>query len=192
MAIETNATEIGSYHLASNPSLYDIARSNNFEFVVTDIDNIKRAYEDTEIANAQEILRFSVDQASVPHFTQDVITIRRGNSAIKYAGVPTFPDGSLVVNDYIGADTKSVLMAWQALSYNVKTERIGSISDYKKDCYLIEYSPDYKQQIRQWVLYGCWVSGISEDNYNMDSTGKRSITATIQYDKAMMILPDEE
>jgi len=191
MAVQTNATNIGSYHLASNPKMYEIARSNNFEFVVTDIDNIPTVYEGTLIPNAQEVLRFSVVQASLPHFTQEVITIRRGNSVIKYAGVPSYDAGSLVVNDYIGADTKSVLMAWQGLSYNVNTEKVGSVTDYKKDCYLIEYTPDYKQ-IRQWLLYGCWISGISEPEYNQESGDKRTITATIQYDKAMMILPDAE
>lgn len=107
MPVQTNATDIGSYRLASNPSVYQPALSNNFEFVVTDIDNLRRAYEGTLIPNAQEVLRFSVDTASVPHFTQDVITIRRGNSVIKFAGVPTFEGGRLVVNDYIGAETDS-------------------------------------------------------------------------------------
>ena len=191
MPVQTNATDIGSYHLASNPSVYQPALSNNFEFIVTDIDNLRRAYEGTLIPNAQEVLRFSVDTVSVPHFTQEPITIRRGNSVIKFAGVPTFESGRLVVNDYIGADTKSVLMAWQSLSYDVKNEKVGSAVNYKKDCYLIEYTPDYRQ-IRQWILYGCWVSGIEEGDFNQSSGDKRTLTATIQYDKAMMLLPDEE
>lgn len=191
MPVQTNATDIGSYRLASNPSVYQPALNNNFEFVVTDIDNLRRAYEGTLIPNAQEVLRFSVDTISVPHFTQEPITIRRGNSVMKFAGVPTFESGRLVVNDYIGADTKSVLMAWQSLSYDVKNEKVGSAVNYKKDCYLIEYTPDYRQ-IRQWILYGCWVSGIEEGDFNQSSGDKRSLTATIQYDKAMMLLPDEE
>lgn len=191
MAVETNATNIGSYHLADNPTLYQPSRSNNFEFVVTDIDNIRRAYEDTPIPNAQEVLRFSVVRAPVPHFTQEAVEIRRGNSVVKFAGAPSFNSGQLVVNDFIGADTKSVLMAWQNLSYNVKTEKVGKAQDYKKNCYLVEYTPDY-EMIRQWILYGCWVSEISEEEYNQESGDKRQITATIQYDKGMMILPEEE
>lgn len=185
----------GTYHLANNQDLYEIQRDNNFEFVVTGIDKLMRASttaDDNEyITNGQEVLRLSVNKASIPNFTQEIITIKRGNSVMKAAGVPTFSEGSLEVNDYIGADTKSVLMAWQKLSYDVKTERVGRMSQYKKDCTLIEYTPDY-QQVRYWNLIGCWVSGISEPEFNMESGSKKTITATIQYDKAYMYMPDDE
>lgn len=183
-------THFGTYHIADNPNMFEIQRSNNFEFVVTDIDGIMRAgMQGTEanavkyIKNAQEVISLSVTQASVPHFTQSYIEVKRGNSTIKYAGTPTFDSGSLVVNDYIGSDTKSVLMAWQNLSYNVKTEKVGLVSEYKKDCYLIEYAPD-GQVVRQWLLHGCWISGLSEPEYNSASNEKREISATIQYDRA--------
>ena len=102
---------------------------------------------------------------------------------MKAAGVPTFNNGTLVVNDFIGADTKAVLMAWQNLSYNVRTEKVGLMTDYKKEAYLIEYTPDY-QQVRKWKLHGCWVSGISEDGYNQESNEKNTISATIEFDWA--------
>ena len=192
---ETNLTQTGAYHLSDNPSLYEVQRSNNFEFIVTGIDNILRVDADANddnayIANASQTLRFSVVSSSIPMFTQDVITIKRGNSVMKGAGVPTFGDGSLVVNDFIGADTKSVLMAWQRLSYDVKTERVGNMADYKKICYLCEYAPNY-QLVRTWKLVGCWVSGLSENDFNMEDGSKQTITATIQYDKAYMELPSE-
>lgn len=190
-----NVSQVGAYHLSDNPALYEVQRSNNFEFVVTGIDNILRVDADegddnAYITNAAQTLRFSVVQASIPMFSQEPISIRRGNSVMKAAGVPTFPDGSLVVNDFIGADTKSALMAWQNLSYNVKTERVGRMSDYKKTCYLCEYTPDY-QLVRTWKMLGCWVSGLQEDDFNMEDGNKKTITATIQYDKAFMELPTE-
>lgn len=192
------AENFGAYHLANNPKMFEPARTNNFRFVVTDLDNILRVgfnAEDTgpgaRIANAQEVLEFSVSKATIPQFTQEEIVIRRGNSVMKAAGLPTFNDGSLVINDYIGADGKSVLMAWQNLSYNVDTQMVGYMGDYKKNCWLIEYDPQYKM-VRQWVLYGCWVSGISQEDFDMENGGKRMITATIKYDYAKMQLPDEE
>lgn len=111
-----NLTQVGAYHLADNPSLYEPQRSNNFTFIVTDIDNILRAGadindDDAYIQNASQILQFSVDESSIPMFNQETITIRRGNSVMKAAGVPTFTDGSITINDFIGADGKSVLMA---------------------------------------------------------------------------------
>lgn len=178
----------GAYVLADNPNLYEIQRKNNFEFVVTDVDGILRAgatgdEATARLTNAQEVLRVSVVSAPIPHYTQTAIEIRRGNSVMKAAGVPTFNNGTLVVNDFIGADTKAVLMAWQNLSYNVRTEKVGLMSDYKKDAYLIEYTPDY-QQVRKWILHGCWVSGISEDAYNQEANEKNTISATIEFDRA--------
>ena len=185
----------GTYHLADNPALYDPMRNNTFEFVVTGLDKLLRvgadgSEENAYITNAQEVLRLSVDSASIPMFTQEVIPVKRGNSTIKFAGTPSFASGSLIVNDWIGADSKSALMAWQNLSYNVKTDRVGNAADYKKDCWLIEYTPDYTKQVRQWQLKGCFISGLSEDAYSMSSDGKKTISATIEYDRAIMSLPD--
>ena len=96
-----------------------------------------------------------------------------------------FSAGSLTVNDYIGADAKSVLMAWQNLSYDVVHDTINSnAAAYKKECMLVEYTPDYKL-IRKWKMYGCWVSKIDEGEFDMNNADKRTITATIQYDKAV-------
>ena len=144
--------QIGTYHLADNPQWYEIQRNNNFEFVVTDIDGILRAgmlgnEANAKISNAQEILRMSVTKAFIPHFKQETVAIKRGNSTLKYAGVPSFDAGNLQFHDFIGADVKSILKAWQNLSYNVETEKVGAVdvTKYKKDCYLIEYTPDYRK-----------------------------------------------
>lgn len=190
------AEQIGTYHLANNPDLYELQRNNNFEFVVTGIGELVRAGATagdgrSTITNGQEVLRLSVVKASVPNFKQDVLTIKRGNSVMKMAGVPTFDSGNLVVRDFIGADTKSSLMAWQKLSYDVRTEKVGKMSAYKKDCTLIEYTPDY-QMVRYWNLRGCWISGITQDDFDMESGETKTLSATIEFDKAEMHLPDEE
>lgn len=192
MAIE----QIGTYHLADNPQLFEVQRNNNFEFVVTDIDGILRAgangtEKNAKINNAQEMLRLSVTKAFVPHFTQEVVPIKRGNTTLKYAGVPTFGEGALEFNDYIGADVKSILMAWQNMSCNIQTEKVGSldVTPYKKNCYLIEYTPDYRK-VRTWKIYGCWISALSEGEYTADDGQKHSISCTIQYDRAEIDLTE--
>ena len=98
----------GAYHLANAANdLYEPMRTNAFRFIVTDIDNLVRADSDDVIKNAQELLEFSVVSFTVPTFTQDVITIRRGNSVMKAAGVPSFNEGELVIKDYMGADGRT-------------------------------------------------------------------------------------
>lgn len=190
------AENIGTYHLANNPDLYEVQRSNTFEFVVTDIADLLRAGAVEGdgrplVNNGQEVLRLSVVKAPIPNFKQEVLSVKRGNTVMKMAGVPTFDSGTLVVRDFIGADTKSVLMAWQKLSYDVKTEKVGRMSAYKKECTLVEYTPDW-QMVRYWILKGCWVSGISQDDFDMESGETKTISATIEYDRAEMHLPDEE
>lgn len=194
------AENMGTYHLADNPELYEPARSNNFEFQVTGIDKLLRAgvkesaltEDDSYITNAQEVIRVSVSSSSVPHFTLGVIDIKRGNNTMHVAGVPTFDNHTLVLNDYMGARTKSVLLAWQAQAYDVRTEKVHRMENYKHDCYLYEYSPDYDEVIRKWRMIGCWVQAISEDPFNSENNDKRQVTATIVYDKAIPMLADEE
>lgn len=180
-------TMIGSYHFSANKEIYEIQRGNNFDFVISqDLETKLAAYgnESKTFPKAQEYLRLSVSASSVPHFNQNVIEVRRGNTAVKYAGVLTWPEGSLECYDFIGAETKDILMAWQARSGNPLYQTVGLQSDYKCDASLIEYTPDYSKIVRTWKLEGCWISSLDEDQYSVDANGARKIRVTIQYDRA--------
>lgn len=182
-------------HLSeSHPDLMEIARSNNFEFVA-EINPpnggkpfLKAGYFGNEAnarldANAQEYLRLATNASSVPHFTQSAIQVKRGNNTLNYAGTPTWDTHEITCIDFVGTDVKEILMAWQNASYNANTEKVGLVTDYKRKGWLLEYSPDY-QLLRKWILYGCWVSKISESQFSAEQNGKREIQATIVYDKA--------
>ena len=177
----------GTYYLANNPTIYEIQRTNNFVFytsglsAIIDIDAVNK----TAGTGADGILELAVSKSSVPHFKQQAIQIKRGNNTMKFAGVPEFEAGSITVNDYIGSGVKDILMAWQSRSYDVKTEKVGLAKDYKITAYLLEYTPDY-QLVRTWRLEGCWISGITEGEYNHESNDKHTIDVTIEYDKAFM------
>ena len=184
--------QIGAYHLSDNPNMYEPQRNNNFIFVVTGIDNIVNAgYNDGQtIPNAAEVLKFSVVSVTLPSFSQSPIEIRRGNSVMKAAGLPSFNDGNVVINDYIGADGKSALMSWQYLSYNPKTETVGNMRDYKKTCYLVEYDNDHTTIVRTYKMLGCWISSLTQPDADVTNGENKTVTATIQYDKAFMELPE--
>ena len=191
---------IGTYHLAQYPELYEPARTNNFEFEVVGLpekllyagvletDNVTD--EKKYIKNAAEVLRISVLSSSVPHFSLSKIEIKRGNNTMKVAGVPTFEAGTLVCNDYIGARTKDILEAWKALAYDVRTQLVQSMKNYKMEAYLTEYTPDY-QVVRRWHMYGCWCSDVTEGEFNNETNDKRTVSASIEYDYAIPELPDE-
>lgn len=190
------SNSLSAQHISTNLANYEAARTAFFSLIVDDIDNIvnaaysgdpRDAADSDKIARAQEILKLNVVEAPVPHFSLEPLKYQRGNDTVKFAGVPTFTDGSIKVDDVVGLDTKSILMAWQALAYNVYTRKGGRMKDYKKNCTLIEYTQDF-EQVRSWTLYGCWVSEVSEDSFNKESDGKRQITAKIEYDRAEMNL----
>ena len=194
-----NDTEgLSGQHISTNLANYEAARTGFFSFIVNDIDGIIRASYSGDrskeltaadkIANAQQYLKLNVVKADVPHFSLEPLSYKRGNDTIKFAGTPTWEAGSLVVDDVVGIDTKSILMAWQALAYDVYSRRGGRMKDYKKDCTLVEYTQDF-EEVRSWKLYGCWISDLSEDAFDKENDGKRQITATVQYDRAEMIMP---
>jgi len=176
-------------HLAANGySFAEAARTGFFTFIISDLDGIQRP-ETTDASKtfptAKEAIKLHVIKAPVPHFSLEVLEYRRGNEQVKFAGVPTFDSGSLVVDDVIGPDTKSILVAWHQKAYDPHTRMGGRMKDYKRLCTLAEYSQDYVA-LREWTLYGCWISELSEDDFDKENDGKRQITATIQYDRAEM------
>ena len=194
--------ELSANHISNNLANYEAARSGFFTLIVDDSLNgvVSAAYTGSnpaeaaateKITNAQETLKLNVVQAPVPHFSLQKLAYKRGNDTVTFAGVPEFSDGEITVDDVVGADTKSILMAWQNLAYNVHTRKGGRMKDYKKNCTLIEYTQDF-EQVRSWRLYGCWVQNITEDPFNKESDGARKIRASIVYDRAEMIMDKEE
>lgn len=178
-----NTNEMGAYHLADNPNIYEPYRGNAFEFLVYGLGT-----SDAQQEENREAVRYQVVSFPVAHFSLERKEIRRGNSVITFAGLPSFESGSLVIKDYIGGGGKSSLEKWQQLAYDVNTDRLGNLKDYKLNCDVIEYDHSMEYKLRTWHLKGCWVSSIQEDTLTRESNDARNVTATIVYDKA---IPDE-
>lgn len=191
-------TSLTAERIASNLASFEAARSGFFTFIVDNLDGITKANfsgngepaEADRIANAQEYLALNVVKTSVPHFTIQPLMYQRGNEVIKMAGKPEWGDDSITVDDVVGLDTKSILMAWQNLAYNVNTRKGGRMKNYKKTCTLCEYTQDY-EMVRSWTLYGCWISALQEGDFDKENDGKRQVTATIQYDRAIMNIEND-
>ena len=187
---------LNASHISELLGDYEAARSGFFTLIVQGIDDLISATEsnktDTKAEKVnvgasvtnQEILSINVTKASVPHFSLEVLEYKRGNETVKFAGTPSFEAGSLTIDDIVGLKTKDILLAWQALAYDVHSGKGGRMKNYKKTCTLIEYTQDY-EQIRTWELRGCWISELSEDTFDKEADSKRQITATLQYDKAI-------
>ena len=174
---------LGTYHISDDLSNYETARSNFFELIVEDLDDLlypEFSYDDEHIGShyvtgssstrqnpdskkgaytsGQEILRLSVNKTFVPQLTLGVLEYRRGNSVVRFADVPSWNSGGTIdFQDFVGLETKNVLLAWRNLAYDWNTDTQGRAGDYtvngvkrkgyKRNAILVEYTPDH-QMIR--------------------------------------------
>lgn len=199
MALEFDES-LNTRHISSNLANYEAARNAFFTLIVDDLTNLLKpdysgdpeaATEGDRITNGQDILRLNVTKAPVPHFSVGTEEYRRGNDVVKFATVPTWEAGTIEVDDVVGLDTKSILMAWLYLAYNPHTRKGGRMKDYKKTCTLCEYTQDY-ELIRTWTLYGVFVTKITEAEFDRENDGKRKLTVEFSYDRATVELPNVE
>lgn len=210
-----DTNKLGTYHITSDIQNYESARSNFFKLIIDDLDDLvypQFSYTGENAENeyvtkrgrksGQDVIKLSVNRASVPHFQLGIIEVKRGNSVVKFTDTPTWNEGQIELQDFVGLETKNVLMAWQALAYDVNSDTQGRAGDwtdadgvfhkgYKRRCILVEYTPDF-QQLRYWELIGCWINNISESNFDVAETGARTISVSLQYDRAIMHMPDEK
>lgn len=191
---------LNTLHISENLAAYEAARNSFFVFYVdpTQLTNLYSPDFDPDSGEAKvedgtrfdgqmasDALRLNVVKASVPNFTIEPLEYRRGNDVVKFAGVPSFKDGSITVDDVVGQRVKDMLYAWQYLAYNPITRKGGRMKDYKKTCTLIEYTQDY-EPIRRWTLVGCFVTAVDEGDFDRENDGKRQMTVSISYDRATM------
>jgi len=193
-------SSLNTWHI-TDPKLinqYEAARSNFFVFTVAPDQLTNLIHPDFDTGSgeagkddkfdpnqASDYLRLNVMKASVPSFTIEAKEYRRGNDVVKWAGVPTFREGSIVVDDVVGLHVKDMLYAWLYLAYDPHTRKGGRMKDYKKTATLMEYTQDYKL-VRYWTLDGCFITGIDEVEFDRENTDKRQMTVAISYDRAMM------
>lgn len=192
---------LNTRHISDNLQNYEAARSAFFVFYVSpdqltnlykinankDAENVA-TYDNAKSADA---LRLNVVKASVPNFTINTLDYRRGNDVVHAAGVPEFATGSIVVDDVVGLDTKSLLYSWLYLAYDPKTRRGGRMYEYKKDAVLIEYTQDY-EKLRTWKIYGCFITSIDEGEFDRENDSKRQLTVNFIFDRAEMEVVEKE
>lgn len=144
-------------------------RNNNFEVTIPSLVN-------------GDNLTLSVASYSAPQVNIGIITVPYGNSKVKFAGLPEFPDTTIVLNDFISMDTQDTIMNWHSIVFDLETDEVGYAKDYKKDGILTEYTAN-GDFVRQWILQGCWPSQVSLGDFNQEGGSVRQITLTLTYDK---------
>ena len=165
MAIE----QLGASHLASQG--FEVQRTNNFEIQIDNVSNSR-------------ILTLAVVSAFLPTESNEVISLNYGNTTITVAGKTNFNNsGSLTIRDLVQQDVEQMLDDWRGQVTNKDTDAIGFAFDYKKPAKITQYAPD-GTLLRSWDLEGCWPSSVDYGSVSYDSPGVKTVSITLQYDKA--------
>lgn len=160
--------------------LGDVRRTNNF--IVT-IEGVTTA--DNEEDNNLELI---IKQAFIPSVSLNVLELRHGNDAKKFAGVATWTGGQLTVIDVLSPKELQAVLAWFKQTYDWKTGNIGVANDYKKTGYITEYASNGKF-VRTWEIEGMWISELNMGELDASSGEMKQVTMTIQIDPSQAFAP---
>ena len=183
----TSPHQMGTYHMV-NHSGFEPQRTNNFEVQIAGLNSLIPAGTNKVInlPSPGQLITLSVATYSAPQINIGNIPISYGNNKIKFAGLPEFPDSSIVLNDYIGIDVENILSTWQSCVYNPQNQCVGLAKNYKKTAYLHEYDPA-GTNVRSWELDGVWISQLQLGDFNQEGNAARQITCTLVYDRAIPV-----
>ena len=181
---------------------YEPQRTNNFEFSVTGLDTLTKAgyskidghtngysqkiAEVLESSDLAQELILSVNSAFTPRVSLSQLTIQYGNTQTKYAGIPSYDNGTIAYNDFYDKDTELILKAWQYAAFDEETGAVGDAENYKKTAYLTMFSPSGRKAGR-YKFIGWWVADVNGDDFSNDGNNIRRLSATIVYDKAVRL-----
>ena len=178
------ALQLGAYHMIDRNE-WEPQRTNNFEIQFPGLGNLTSIDQGIALpGNATDLLTLSVKSVSYPSTQINKLQVFYGNNSINYAGKPSYGDVEIVVNDFIGIQTERIIMAWSKKVYDPKNETIGWASDYKRDGYLMEYSPD-GTVVRRTQLRGCFPGTVSPGGFDNTGNDIREISVTFYCDVAI-------
>ena len=165
------ADVLGAAHLAT--AGWEIQRNNNFEISIEGVGN-------------DRLLTLSVVSGSLPSESNQPISVQYGNSNIKVARTYEIQAGNLVVRDIIQKDVERMIDQWRATVYNKETDQVGFAANYKKQARITQFAPDGTYE-RVWKLVGVWPSSVSYGDVGQESNGLKTISITLEYDKAYLV-----
>lgn len=173
---------LGSSHFATQT--WEIQRTNNFEIQISGLDDLVGA-------GSARLITLAVESGFLPSEQSNVVELNYSNTVSKVAGTTTYSSGNLVVKDAIQEDIEKIIRTWRKHVYDPTgdvlgtKDAVGLAFNYKKDARVIQYAPDGTLE-RTWILQGVWPSSVDYGPLDYTSAGaKKTITMTIEYDKAI-------
>lgn len=187
---------LSSHLFMTSEAGFEPQHNNNFEFQVTGLGTMTRAggedftsAEKQMLANSSDLI-LSLRQAFTPAEDISDIRIAYGNGSTRFAGVPSYNDGTIIWNDFYDKDIEYVLKLWQRAAYDPETGAVGDASNYKRTAYLTMYSPSGRVA-RRWKLFGVWIRAVNGDDMSNENATARGLSAVISYDYAVRMTKEE-
>ena len=169
---------------------FEPQRTNNFEMSITGLSNLKPAgggdYSPKVRAmlnNMSDDLVLSIKNGFTPQEKISVLPVPYGNSEVKFAGRPTYDEGSIIWNDYYDKDIELLLKAWQMAAFNPQNGAVCDAKNYKLEAIMTMYSPGYTVA-RRWLIHGCWLANVNGDDLGNENNSIRTLSAQFVYDWA--------
>lgn len=146
----------------------------------------QRSYDFTvELYNVvgANVLQLALKSAFFPSGQSGVIDIRFFAEARKVAGPLSFPNGQLVLHDYVDQNVAGLLLAWRNQVHNIQTGQQGYASDYKSQGAIVLMDPKGVLE-RVFTLSGCWPASVTASGLDYESSDKLELTIDLVYDVA--------
>lgn len=156
--------------------LGDVRRTNNFIVTIKDVTD-------------NSDLELIIQRAFLPKVSLNVLEMRHGNDAKKFAGVATWEGGQITILDTLKRDELDALLEWFKATYNWATGQVGYAGDYKKEGYISEYAADGKF-MRKWAVEGMWISDLDPGELDASQGEMKQISFTIQIDPSRSFAPE--
>ena len=161
--------QLSPWHMADDVNK-EVQRDNHFEVNITGVGG--------------DIVTLAINSSSLPTLTVPQVELNHGNGVVKVAGQPEVDDVTIEVKDFVGDDVEAILYEWFTEVYNPEDDTIGMASDYKRDGYIYQYSPDESVK-RTWNLYGIWPTSFDGGDMNYEGSDQKLISLTLSVDRAI-------
>jgi hypothetical protein len=162
-------------HIAAAGGTFEPQRGNNWSIEIN-------------LGKDKDPIIMSLMSLPLPAESNEEIEIQYQNEKRYVAGQATIDAVSLVVRDYVDADTRAAIMRWRAKVYDPASGKVGLAKDYKKNADIIMTAPDGSSE-RVCKLYGVWPQMVNSGNLDMSSAEPVTIEVTLRVDKVKWELP---
>lgn len=162
-------------HLGSVGGGFELQRANNALLYIVGLDG-----------NSNDLLTLSLASFPLPKETTSPIEVGFLNEKRKFAGLTTYDDLSIVINDYVDKDTAQMLYRWRYLVKDPVSGKMGFKAQYAKAGRMVKFGPDGTAE-REYELQGVWPSALDGGEIDFMTEDGVKINMTLTVDKTIYL-----